>query len=157
MRANVTRPPNNTTRTRIVVAVIGLLALAALGLYSARSSLSTSVRTVSGVITQLDVPTRAAAMEIVLPRTGKTVEIRGQVAPECEIRIDGAVGTLADVKVGDAVEVTGAFSRNKTVTAQRVLVRRATTGSATQAAPAPPQPTPPASPVPASTPQPAAP
>lgn len=153
----MTQPPNNTTRTRIVVAVIGLLALAALGLYSARSSLSTAVRTVSGVITQLDVPTRAAAMEITLPRTGKTVEIKGQVAPDCEIRIDGAAGTLADLKVGDAVEVTGAFSRSRTVTAQRVLVRRAAMGSATQAAPVPPPPTPPTSPVPAPTPQPAAP
>lgn len=66
-----------------------------------------------GTIRTLDVATRQASVEVIVPATGVTRELHGEVASDCAIEIDGKPATLADLRVGDAVEVRARIDRTR--------------------------------------------
>ena len=68
---------------------------------------------VQGTIVRVDVGARWAALEYFDPGNGATREVTGEVPPKCTITIDGKVATLADLRIGDVVVVTGQVNRRK--------------------------------------------
>ncbi len=125
----------NSTALRILVAVIGLIAIGALAYNQLNAGNDGKVRRIRGEVLSIDAAARQAAIEFTHPRSGKKLQITGQVSPECSIRIGEQPATLADVRVGDTAIVEGTLARGR-VTATSVEVERAVPASDTRPAPA---------------------
>lgn len=101
-------------RARQIGLVIGVVVLASAlaGWQIVRPGGPPRERTLSGaVITQLDVAARTAEIEFIHPKTGDSVRLSGRVPPACEIQVNGLPATLAELRVGDMVDVGGTVQR----------------------------------------------
>ncbi len=67
----------------------------------------------NGTIRSLDPVKRQASVEVILPATGTTRELQGDIAPDCAIEIDGKPAALADLRVGDSVQVRARIDRSR--------------------------------------------
>lgn len=66
-----------------------------------------------GTIRSLDVATRQASVEVIVPATGLTRELQGDISTDCAIEIDGKPASLGDLRVGDSVEVRARIDRSR--------------------------------------------
>jgi hypothetical protein len=62
---------------------------------------------ISGVVASIDKSSGEVTMSYFSEKHQKQVQIRGKLAPEAEILVDGATARLEDVRVGDRVKVRG--------------------------------------------------
>jgi hypothetical protein len=132
-------------RTRPIIAIFGVVVVAILCVASARKLLRTETRTMTGTIVRLDAAKRVATLELVHPKTGRTIQVEGYAPADCEIRIDGKPAAITDLKVGDRAEVEGVIHWDRSISANWVHVLRTaptapTSSPATQPATAPTQP-----------------
>lgn len=127
------KDPN--ARRRLVVALVGVVVVAALGAHQAWKTLRPRVVTVQGTVGTIDLVNRSAALQIVHPKTGQLIEIPGSVPDNCEITIDGQPATLADVRSGEMVTVNGALSATGKATVNWVRVHRAAAPTSAPTAP----------------------
>jgi hypothetical protein len=105
------------TKSRTSKAVLvgcGVAVLVIVGLFWVRSS-RPKFREAQGIFTFVDVTARRASIEVVNPKSGAAVEVTGEVPAECEISINGAAVTMADLRVGDEAIICG---RTQHVTAK---------------------------------------
>ena len=93
------------------IALLALVVIAGAALAWIRSSASAS-EVADGTITAIDLATRRASIEIIIPATGATRELSGTIPGSCRIEIDGRPATLADARVGDRVEVRARIQRS---------------------------------------------
>lgn len=105
--------------------------------------------TAKGTATKIDLAAKKVSMRTKLEKSGKELEIEGTTTAETEVWVSGRKGTLADVEVGDTVEVeayqTGEKSEKKFMVS-RVDVKRPEGWKSTKASStAPMASTPPAS------------
>jgi hypothetical protein len=78
----------------------------------------------SATIISLDPQTRRGEIAFVHPKSGSTMTVAGQIAPDCEITINGVPAALQDLRVGDTVAVSGTVYADHTVRPDWVRVRR---------------------------------
>ena len=133
----------NPSKRRMWIGIGGMLLLATLAIGQVWRA--TQPRRVQGAgrITHLDLPARRATLEITHPKSGKTMELAGQMADDCVIRIDGRPARLEDLQVGEIIQVEALLYSGEKIVATSILARRA--GPATPSANAGPKP-PPAAP-----------
>jgi hypothetical protein len=96
----------NQNKTRIIIAIVGLIVV--VGLWRAISSGKPSgvVKTVPGTVTAIDVANRQATVEIKNSKTGEAFSMTGPLPDDSKIRVDGKPATARDVQVGDKVFIT---------------------------------------------------
>jgi len=105
--------------------IIGSLAmLLIVALYQGGTA---KVREITGTVTSLDPTARTASLVFAHPKTGEPIELSGQVPLECDIRIDDKPAQIAELKVGDVVQVRATIHNNAKITANRIRVTRGTT------------------------------
>jgi hypothetical protein len=90
-----------------------------------------SVREVDGQIISIDPAARTARLTVHHPKTGATIELAGDVPPDCDIRIDGRPARFDELSVGESVHVRGTIYRSGKLTANWVRVSRNPTGEET--------------------------
>jgi hypothetical protein len=112
-------------KTRLIIAVVAIVVVIVVGSEYRRQQ-KDSVRQIEGTITAIDVAARQASVEFVHPKSGQRFQLAGDVPADCEIRIDDKPATLADLKVGDVVQVKGTMGDNRRVTATAVWATRST-------------------------------
>lgn len=132
---------NNSNLVRVVIGLVGLSAIAFLGVRYAMKQAASRVSDTSGTIIAIDPVARTGEVEIIHPKSGRPVKIAGKVADDCDIRVNGTAATLADVHVGDKVKVTGTVQKHRSLLATRIYVLRDET-QAVQSAQSAPPPTP---------------
>jgi hypothetical protein len=115
----------DATRTRIIIAVIGIVVVITLGVTFMRLMPGEQVRTINATIVSIDAVNRTASIAFVHPKTGQTLELKGSVPPECDIQINGKPAQMSDLKSGERAEVNGTIRRDMTLSANWVRVTRA--------------------------------
>jgi hypothetical protein len=66
-----------------------------------------------GTIRSLDLASRRATLEVILPATGATRQLEGEVPVGCKIEINGKPANLEDLRVGDTVQVRARIDRSR--------------------------------------------
>ncbi len=112
------------TRRVLILAIIGVVFVAGLAISVVRRMPKEKTVTITGRITKLDVASRAASIQFVHPKSGKTMTADGQVPLDCDLQIDGKPARIEDLRVGDEGEVKGTLHRDYSVTASWVRVTR---------------------------------
>jgi hypothetical protein len=120
--------------------IVGLVIVAAVGITGweiFRPGEPPRVRELTGAeITALDPAAGSAEIEFAHPKTGKLMRLHGTVGEECEILLNGEPVTVADLQVGDTVDVRGRIHQSftdVTVEALWVSARREVASSAPEA------------------------
>jgi len=117
------------TQTTKKVLVVGIIVVVVAGVASwraVRRRPAPRTREITGAtIRTLDVARQMAEVEFAHPKTGRRIRLTGTLAPGCEILVDGQPATLADLQVGDLVDVRGTVYPDYSVQADRVCVYRA--------------------------------
>jgi hypothetical protein len=90
------------TRHALLAAISSLLLLPACRNHSDDEPKTVTAR---GVATKIDLQTREVAMNITLERTGEQTEVKGNIAPEAEVFVNGVKREIADIRVGDEIAV----------------------------------------------------
>jgi len=101
-----------TILTRRNIAVFVVLALVASVILYVRFAMPV-VEMGGGTIRSLDLASRRATVEVILPSTGNTRQLEGEVPVECKIEINGKPAGLEDLRVGDAVQVRARIDRSR--------------------------------------------
>jgi len=78
-------------------------------------------RTLQGTIESVDLPTKTVTMNWFNEKWGKPIIVAGRVTNETEIYVDGKIGDLGQVKVGDKVIVEG-YKKGADIVAVKVNV-----------------------------------
>lgn len=99
------------SNTRIIVGILGVLAIAIGGGVYVMNSMKPVERDITGMVTGIDPAKGQATLEIIHPKTGKPIALTGTVAPDCVITRDGESIALADINVGDKVWAMGKLYR----------------------------------------------
>ena len=86
----------------VVLVVAGVAAIEFL-----RTSSRRFVHEASGTVVAVDPSARTAKLEMIDPANGATRQFDGAIPETCTITVNGRPATLADLRVGDAVPVTG--------------------------------------------------
>ncbi len=110
-------------------AALGILAVVAAALYAQFREGRPRAREITGTVLEIAPQERTAKFEFVHPKTGRTLQLRGEVPSECEITIDAAPASLADVRMGEQATVTGLVYRTGRLVAQKVSIHRASSAS----------------------------
>lgn len=74
----------------------------------------------TGTISSLNVEGRSGVLQVIHPKTGEPLELRGKLAADCEVVVNGAPAPLSDLAAGDRVKVEGLFYRDGSIVATRV-------------------------------------
>lgn len=119
-------------KLRLLIAIIAGVAAAAAGAnYVLQQTMGMNRRT-EFTLTSLDVATRTAKIEVVLPKNGKRITLSAEVPADCEIYVDGVPAAMSEIRVGDRGEAEGVIYRTGKLIAKRVTVTRsAAPGAAT--------------------------
>ncbi len=115
---------SSAARTRIIIAVIGIVVVVSLGVAYLRLMPRELVRTITGTILSIDATGRTASIAFVHPKTGQTHELTGRVPPECDIQINGQPAQMTDLKIGERIEVNGTLHSDNSISANWVHVTR---------------------------------
>jgi hypothetical protein len=92
----------------------------------------------SATVTKFDAVQRTGEIEFIHPKSGQAMTVTAKdIPPDCVVLINGAQGTLADVRVGDTVAVRGLIYADHSVKPQRIRVTRPETTTQTAPATAP--------------------
>ncbi|MEE8168931.1 MAG: hypothetical protein V3T70_00150 [Phycisphaerae bacterium] len=118
---NLPAMPNSNRTVPALVGFVLIVAIAA-GVYY-RMTLTES-HTLSGRIRMIDQANRSATLEIINSENGQTIEITGDVLPDCQITLNGRPAALSDLVLGDEVVVDGERHRNHRLTAHRIQATR---------------------------------
>ena len=117
----------------VVLVVAGVAAIEFL-----RTSSRRFVHEASGTVVAVDPAARTAKLEMIDPANGATRQFDGAIPETCKITINGRPATLADLRVGDAVQVRVRIERHgsrsdrnrKTLTtAEAIDIQRTDEGS----------------------------
>lgn len=115
-------------RTRQTLGLAGMaVVLAGLLNGCGKDSDRPEYREVSGRIVAIDRESEEVSMSYFNKKRGETRTLKGRLAPEAEILIDGATARLEDLRVDDRVRVTGRVEDHNgepRVVATRVRVMR---------------------------------
>lgn len=68
---------------------------------------------ITGEVASIDKASGEVSMSYFSEKHRKNVEIRGRLAPEAEIFIDGVTARLDDVRIGDRVKVLGRVEKRE--------------------------------------------
>lgn len=114
-------------RNTLIVGALGVVLVTAVAWRAARWGQPREYELKSAVVTRLDVQKRTGEIEFIHPRSGRTMTVSADRIPDdCEILVDGKDADLADVRVGDVVDVRGLVNPlDQSVRPHRVHVRRA--------------------------------
>lgn len=132
-----------SANVRKVLIIIGIVVIAIVAIRM-RTSSETKVRELKGaVVTKFDPAARTAEIEFKHPKSGKPMRLAGTVTPECEVLVNNEPAELAELRVGDKVDVRGVIHQGfteYTVEARWVNAHRPTaeTQPTTTSAPATP-------------------
>ncbi len=122
MRENVV---SETPRRIVLLAVIAIVVLAVAGWRLMKLMQPREHTLTSATITKLDVTDRTAEVEFIHPKSGQMITVAGVVPEGCDIQINGAPATMADLRIGDIAEVRGMIYPDRSVEPIWVRVRRA--------------------------------
>ncbi|MFO0838723.1 MAG: hypothetical protein U1D55_09355 [Phycisphaerae bacterium] len=120
-------------RQKIVIAVVGLIVVGVAAYVQVNRAAESKVRRIRGTVVSVDPLARRATIEFVHPRSGKTIRVTGEAAPNCDVRIGERSASMDEVRVGDSVVVEGAM-RAGVVTATSVQIERASQAAETTSA-----------------------
>lgn len=133
-----------TARKALLLTILGAAVLGGVAWQIVRAIPTPRVRTLANArITHIDAAARAAEIEFTHPRSGKVTRLNGVLKPDGQVFVDGEPATIADVRVGDLVEVKGMVIPPDRVEAEWVRVTRSpstTRPAATQPSSAPAEP-----------------
>lgn len=113
-----------STRNKLIISFIGVAVIVGAGIsYVVRMQRPIERDGVEGTITKLDLETRTASLEIMHPKTGKPIEIEGEVAVDCLILRDGQQITMADLSPGEVISASGLlYPMSRRIVATKVEV-----------------------------------
>jgi hypothetical protein len=89
------------------------------------------IHLLKGRVTKIDT-TSGVVTGMFWNKQNKEMELSGKLAPDAEIIIDGRTATLANVEIGDDVEVEGYEEKqgeSSNLIAKKVTIRRSATGA----------------------------
>lgn len=101
----------------MLFASVGIVAVLIAGYFHTREELSPTVRVVDGTIARIDAEKRLASVDVIHPRTGPVISIKGEVPADCRIELYGKPATLNELEAGQRVTVEGTIWPTKRVTA----------------------------------------
>lgn len=121
----------NKLTNPLVISIIGVVIIVGAGItYVTRMQQPIEREGIEGIITQLDPLTRAASLEIMHPKTGRPIEIEGEVAADCLILRDGQQISMADLEPGVSIKADGLlYPLSRRIVATRVEVVPAAAGT----------------------------
>lgn len=131
---------NPSKRSRkLLVAVVVVASIGGLGFYAWRW-MQPRHASVDVTIVSLDAATRSGIVSFVHPKSGERYELRGELAPECEILVDGQPAEIGALKPGERGRADGMFYRSGKIVATRLDLKSepATPASAVTSAPSTP-------------------
>jgi hypothetical protein len=104
------------------------------GVYWKRLS-TPSQRKFDGTIVSIDAEHHAGVLRFVHPKSGETIELRGEMGPGCEIVVAGRPATIADLHAGDRVTAEGQYYRisGKVVATRLTVLPKSEAGPETKA------------------------
>lgn len=113
-----------STRNRLIIGLVGVFVIVGAGIsYVIRMQRPIQRDGIEGTIVKIDVAARTATLEIIHPKTGKPINITGEVAPDCVILRDGQQITMADLEPGEAIDASGLlYPLTQRIVATRVEV-----------------------------------
>lgn len=82
-------------------------------------------RAVDGTLVALDAASRTATLSFIHPKSGESMTLKGTVAEDCEILIDGNPQSLGELRAGMQATVEATVRSGSAVTATRIAVRTA--------------------------------
>lgn len=128
-------------QARIIIILLVVVILGDLTWQLLRPRKAGKVRELTGAtITAIDPHQRTAEIEFLHPKSGEKMRLAADVPAGCEILLDGKPLPLAELRVGDKVDVKGTINQTllgASVHPQQVRVVRASTTPPIATAPAP--------------------
>lgn len=112
------------TKTRTVIGIIGLCVVLTIAVKYVIENTAGRPGKIRGKIVRIDVAQRRGVLECVHPKDGRVIPLEGQLAEDCEIRIDGEPAAFADLRVGERVEAEGMLYAGGTVVATKLEANR---------------------------------
>jgi hypothetical protein len=97
-------------------------------------------RNLPGRVTAINTSTGEVEMSTYIPKQRKEVTLKGKLAPDAEILIDGSTARFEDVHIDDRVDVEGRLEKHggePQLVATKVRVTRGNAGSSSAPATAP--------------------
>lgn len=136
------RPPGiSRGRQVLVLAVLLAIVLVAVGYQVYRSIPRARVAQVdNALVTAVNVEQRTAEIEFTHPRSGRTIRVKGTLAPDGQLLVNDEPAPLSALRVGDRVSVRGTLYPNYTVTAEWVRVTTPAAAIPNESATAPTEP-----------------
>ncbi len=113
----------SNTQTRIAVGVVGLIIVLGAASWIASSKANKPPRERRGVITKVDYATRKGSLKFVHPKTNDSIEVEGEITPDCAIEIDGKPGQITDIRIGDSAIVRVAVRSGKAIVSGLKITR----------------------------------
>lgn len=112
--------PHPSAAMRKVVGMVGMVVVLIVAgyLYTRQSAPREVSRTCH--IVSIDLDKRLVRVELELPKTGKTIEVDGEIGPDCKIIIDGQPAELAQLHPGDTVWAEAIMNSNREIIAKRL-------------------------------------
>lgn len=126
----------SNAKTRIAVALIGLIVVLGAASWIASSKANKPPRERRGVITKVDYASRKGSLKFVHPKTNDSIEVEGQITPDCTIEIDGKPGQITDIRVGDSAVVRVALRSGNVIVSALKITRSPGTQPAAARGPA---------------------
>lgn len=96
----------------LIALSLGISALLLIGGGCGKKSEEPKHRNIEGKVTSIDTATDEVRMLWYNPKEKQEMEIKGTLAPEAEILINGRTAKLEDVQIDDAVSVTGRIEKH---------------------------------------------
>ena len=123
-------------RTRLAVAVVGAVIVLGAASWIASSKANKPPRERRGIITKVDYASRRGSLKFVHPKTNDSIEVEGEITPDCAIEIDGKPGQITDVRVGDNAVVRVSVRSGSVIVSGLKISRAPATQPAAARAPA---------------------
>lgn len=131
---------NLTKRNRqLLITVVVLASLGGISVYAWRL-LQPRHASIDVTIVSIDPATRSGVVRFVHPKSGEQYELRGELAPDCEIIVGGRPADVEAIQPGDRAHADGLFYRTGRIVATRLEVKGKAVTAADGAASSPSSP-----------------
>lgn len=109
-------------RNRTIATVIAVVAIVTLASVYAWKWITPRETSFEGTLVSVNATSRIGTLRIVHPKSGQSIDIRGELDPNCEVRIADRPASVNDLAAGDRIRADGKLYRWGAVVATRVTV-----------------------------------
>jgi len=104
----------NDARRRLLIGITGMIVMLGLGVWRVWQKGAGRKGEVRARIVSVDPAKRRITVEY-SPKEGRVLVLKGQVPPECRIRVGAARGDFSDLQAGQTIEAVGEVHRDRSI------------------------------------------